>query len=381
MDNLTHSLVGLTIAKAGLERMSPYATTVCVVSANIADADFAYLLLGDRWTWLDHHRGVTHSIVGTVVIGLLIPMLAWAIERLVGIVSQRRPRIRFGGLLMVSMIAAATHPFLDWTNNYGIRPMLPWSGQWFYGDMVYIVDPYIWLLLGATAFLLTSQTKLKIAAWCFVAVSVTLVMAFAARPGVAESTPLRIALIIWIVVGGAIAVMRAYGVHQRMGASTAIVALAVLLVYWALLAVTHQIALANTYSVAENLAIARGEHLLRAAAMPNAATVFRWQSVAETDQALYKFTIGLRDSDKNETAGDVVRWPKPTGQKEILINLAREDRRARILLAFARFPIADTDGSNCVGHTLVQFADLRYTEPGRGRANFSGKIPVDSSSR
>src|SRR5580765_6509721 len=169
MDNLTHSLVGLTIAKAGLERLSPYATTVCVVSANIADADFAYLVFGDSWTWLNHHRGITHSIVGTVAIGLLIPMLACAIERLVGVISHRRSRIRFGGLLMASMIAAATHPFLDWTNNYGIRPLLPWSGQWFYGDLVYIVDPYIWLLLGATAFLLISQTKMKMAAWCLVA--------------------------------------------------------------------------------------------------------------------------------------------------------------------------------------------------------------------
>jgi inner membrane protein len=381
MDNVTHSLVGLTIAKAGLERVSPYATTVCVVSANIADADFAYLVFGDRWTWLDHHRGITHSIIGTVAIGLLIPILAWAIERLVSVISQRRSRIRFGGLLVASMIAAATHPFLDWTNNYGLRPFLPWSGQWIYGDLVYIVDPYIWLLLGATAFLLTSQTKLKIALWCLVAAGATLVMALAAHTGVPESTPLRIALIVWIVVGSAIAVMRAYGVHKRIGARAAIVALALLLGYWGLLEVTHRVALANAHAVADNLASRHGEHLLRAAAMPNAATAFRWQSVAETDQAFYKFTVGLKGSDESEMAGDVVRWPKPTGQKEILINLAKEDRRAQILLAFARFPIADTDGSNCVGQTLVQFADLRYTEPGRGRANFSVNIPVDCPSR
>src|SRR3954470_1501712 len=128
MDNLTHSLVGLTSAKAGLERLSPHATIVCVVSANIADADFLSLFFGDRWTLLQHHRGITHSIAGTIAIGFLIPIFAFAIERAVGAVRRRKPRIHFGGLLLASMLAAATHPVLDWTNNYGVRPLLPWSG-------------------------------------------------------------------------------------------------------------------------------------------------------------------------------------------------------------------------------------------------------------
>ena len=53
MDNLAHSLVGLTSAKAGLERLSPHATTICVISANAADADFLSLLFGDRWTYIE----------------------------------------------------------------------------------------------------------------------------------------------------------------------------------------------------------------------------------------------------------------------------------------------------------------------------------------
>src|ERR1043166_2546875 len=165
MDNLTHSLVGLTCAKAGLERLSPYATVVCVTSANIADADFLSLFFGDRWTLLQHHRGITHSIVGTIGIGFLIPILAFAIERAMNSARRRQPRILLRGLLLASMLAAATHPLLDWTNNYGVRPFLPWSARWFYGDLVYIVDPYIWLLLGVPAFLLTSNTRARSIAW------------------------------------------------------------------------------------------------------------------------------------------------------------------------------------------------------------------------
>src|SRR5437762_14183475 len=104
MDNLTHSLVGLTSAKAGLEKLSPYATTVCVISANAADADFVSLFLGDRWTLLDHHRGITHSIVGTIAIGILVPTVAFAIERISSRIRKRTPRIRLGGLLVASLI-------------------------------------------------------------------------------------------------------------------------------------------------------------------------------------------------------------------------------------------------------------------------------------
>src|SRR5205823_11340128 len=148
MDNLAHSLVGLTSAKAGLEKLSPYATTICVISANAADADFLSLLFGDRWTLLREHRGVTHSIVGTITIGILVPVLAYAIDRIVASIRKSALRIRFRGLLLASLVAAATHPLMDWTNNYGVRPLLPWSGRWFYGDLVFIVDPYIWLVLG-----------------------------------------------------------------------------------------------------------------------------------------------------------------------------------------------------------------------------------------
>ncbi len=46
MDNLTHSLVGFVIAKAGAERLSPWATTVCVLAANAPDIDVLTRLEG-----------------------------------------------------------------------------------------------------------------------------------------------------------------------------------------------------------------------------------------------------------------------------------------------------------------------------------------------
>src|SRR5215217_9713183 len=158
MDNLTHSLVGLTVAKAGLEELSPGATTLCVLAANAPDSDIVVLAFGDRWTLLHHHRGITHSIVGVIGLAVILPLIFYGVDRLWSHYKDQSPRTKFRGLLLASFIASATHPLLDWTNNYGIRFFLPWSQKWSYGDLVFIVDPYIWLILGGAVFLLTAKT-------------------------------------------------------------------------------------------------------------------------------------------------------------------------------------------------------------------------------
>jgi len=47
----------------------------------------------------------------------------------------------------IALIAMSTHPALDYLNSYGVRPLLPWSGEWFYGDALFIIDPYLDLIL------------------------------------------------------------------------------------------------------------------------------------------------------------------------------------------------------------------------------------------
>ena len=380
MDNLTHSLVGLTSAKAGLERLSPYATIVCVISANAADADFVSLFFGDRWTLLQHHRGITHSIVGTIGIGCLVPLLAFAIERIVTKARGRAARIRLRGLFAASMVAAITHPLMDWTNNYGVRPLLPWSSRWFYGDLVFIVDPYMWLVLGAAAFLLTGTTRLKTTGWAILGALTTLLIIAAARRGLDDNGALKIASGIWITGIILLIGVRLFQVNKKLGRSTAMVALAFVVIYWGGLAVMHRFAYANSVAFANDLAKQRGESLVRAVAMPTIATPFYWQSVAETDRAIYRFSVGVTDpaSQINPAAA---RFEKPTGPAVQLVATAAQDRRAQTLLAFARFPLASLADENCLGSTLVQFADLRYTEPGTGRGNFSVNIPVDCPTR
>ena len=53
-----------------------------------------------------------------------------------------------GQLLLLSSVAILSHPILDTLNTYGMRWLMPFSGRWFYGDTLFIVDPWLWLALG-----------------------------------------------------------------------------------------------------------------------------------------------------------------------------------------------------------------------------------------
>ena len=71
---------------------------------------------------------------------------------------------------------------------------------------------------------------------------------------------------------------------------------------------------------------------------------------AETDQAIYRYVVTTGTA---SAAGNFVRYRKPTGADAQLVSVAEYDRRAQVLLGFARFPLARVDGDNCVGQALV----------------------------
>ena len=259
MDNLTHSLVGLTAAKAGLERLSPGATAVCVLAANSPDCDVAILLFGDRWTYLHHHRGITHAIVGVAFLSLFLPLVFYGIDRLWARFRGQPAKTRLKGLIVASVLVTATHPLLDWTNNYGIRFFLPWSSKWSYGDLVYIIDPYIWLLLGGACFLLSAKTMGGKIIWGAVAAVLTGLVIFAPR---AAGLPFFFVQF-WVAAIVILIVLFVLGAGRRFGNKIAIVALAIVPCYWTFLAYAHSRALANGYYQATNVVQPSGEPIRR----------------------------------------------------------------------------------------------------------------------
>ena len=51
-------------------------------------------------------------------------------------------------LLALSVLALYSHLLLDFLNNYGVRVLAPLDWRWFYGDALFILDPWLWLTLG-----------------------------------------------------------------------------------------------------------------------------------------------------------------------------------------------------------------------------------------
>jgi inner membrane protein len=392
MDPFTHTLVGLTTAKAGLERITPLATTVCVLAANSPDSDIVVGLTTDRWNYLHHHRGITHSIVGVIALAVIVPTLVWLVERVWAKLRKRQAKSHYRGLLLASAIATATHPLMDWSNNYGIRPLLPWSGRWFYGDLIFIVDPFILLLVGGAAFLATRNRWPKIVLWALLGaafVTLSFIIGGVRDPNLVGANVARIVLLAGVIV---LVAVRVTGFARGREKIIAAAALTLVVLYWGGLALAHRRALNAADSVANQAASQFNERVLRVVAMPTLANPLRWFCVAETDRAIYRFAVRLGDPAsanslnvvdgyQTDAPEGVERYEKPTNQSAALATVASQDRRARILLDFARFPMAHVPEQDCVSQTIVQFSDLRYTKPGAGRGTFSLNVPVECASK
>jgi inner membrane protein len=373
LDNLTHTLVGLAAARAGLERFSPYATAVCVVAANLPDADIV-ALLGGQWFYLEHHRGITHSIAGTLALGVLLPVLFWLGERIFARLRGSEPRARLKGLLVCSLLLSASHPLLDWTNNYGVRPLLPWDGLRIYGDLVFILDPWLWLMLGGSVFLLAGSAKWRVRLWALLAIVLSAAILFLPlRAGMEIPFASRA---VWVAGVACVFVLRRLKVGEHWGAAIPAFALALVVAYWGTLALLHARAFSRAQEGAERLAGEKGEGVLKLAAMPTLADPLTWRCIAETERGMMMFDLSLKP-DGGAEVFNRFRIEKPEGEAEALAARAAEDPRARILLDFARFPAARVT-RDCAGETLVQFADLRFTVPGdytRG-GSFALEVPL-----
>ena len=62
MDNLTHTLAGVMLSRAGLNRVAPRATLVLALAANAPDIDIVTRGWGSL-AYLHHHRGLSHSLL------------------------------------------------------------------------------------------------------------------------------------------------------------------------------------------------------------------------------------------------------------------------------------------------------------------------------
>ncbi|HWM92069.1 MAG TPA: metal-dependent hydrolase [Thermoanaerobaculia bacterium] len=186
MDNLCHTLVGAALGEAGMKRRAgrasgkpiPLAMPALLIGANLPDVDILAYAWGQT-TALGFRRGWTHGVPALVLwpfilTGLLLAWDRWVRRRSRPEAEPARPR----ELLLLSTVAILTHPLLDWLNTYGLRWLMPFDGTWFYGDALFIVDPWIWLALSAGVVLSRLRRNSKSARWAVAAVCVYIVFSW-----------------------------------------------------------------------------------------------------------------------------------------------------------------------------------------------------------
>ena len=138
MDNLTHTLTGLMLSRAGLERLTPRASLILMLAANTPDIDVVSSFAGSA-AYLDWHRGPTHGLPMLPLMAVL-PVLAAGLWR-------RPAAFSWAKAYLLSALGLLSHLMLDWTNIYGIRLLSPISNEWFRLDITSVVDPWLWLVL------------------------------------------------------------------------------------------------------------------------------------------------------------------------------------------------------------------------------------------
>ena len=160
MDPIAHTLVGASLAQTGLRRTTPYGAAALIAGANLPDIDTLATFAGSDFS-LWFRRGWSHGVPALVLLPILLSGL------LVFLARRRAPKtpVRPGALLALSYFAVLTHPTLDWMNNYGVRWLMPIQERWFYGDTLFIVDLWIWTVLGGVVFLARERRVPSFAMW------------------------------------------------------------------------------------------------------------------------------------------------------------------------------------------------------------------------
>lgn len=316
MEPITHFLTGACLARSGFNRKTALATATTTLAAEAPDID----VLGsfkDPVFGFAHHRGFTHSFLGLILVEAVVVGLMYFIWR-VGGRKVKDPKLppRWGLLFLFSYVAGLTHILLDFTNNYGVRPLWPFSEKWYSWDIVFIVEPVILILLTAALIL----------PWFFTLINDEI---------------------------GA----RRKGPNGRLAATLALLGMVAL---WGVRDYEHRRAIsaleARLYNDSEPI---------RASAYPYWLNPFRWYGVVETRNFYAGMLIDSSIPDVDPDGKMRIRYKAEETPTSLA---AKQSYLGRVYLDWAKYPVTETEPveSTEPGY-IVRFRDLRFDYPDQAR--------------
>ena len=302
------------MGRAGLNRKTALATATLTLAAEAPDIDVVGQFR-DPVFGFAHHRGFTHSFAGIPLVAAAVVGIIYLVWRLRGR-KTNHPNLppRWGLLFLYGCLAGLSHILLDFTNNYGVRPLWPFSERWYSWDIVFIVEPVLLLLLigGLTLPSLFSLIHEEIGA-------------------------------------------RETGLKGRLAASVALIGVALT---WGVRDFEHRRALA-----ALEARLYQGAEPVRASAYPYWLNPFRWSGVVETENF---FAVMLVDSLSPEVDAEGRMTIKYKPEETPATMAAKRSYLGEVYLDWAKYPVTETEQlSPPQRGYVVRFYDLRYRYPGR----------------
>jgi inner membrane protein len=347
MDNVTHTLFALILARTSLGRAGRGTAPALVLASNAPDVDVV-AAAGGTLSYIQWHRGPTHGILGVIALGLLTAAIVTAGRRFWNRRNHReseRGDASFATLTAISMIGVLLHILMDLPTSYGTRMLSPFDWHWYTTDWLPIVDVYLMIALAAGLVLGRGSEATRRRA----AAAVLLFMA--ANYGVRAASHHRALKI----------APRLFGLllppcDQELTASV--------LAKWPRPAdVTRASDPAPSSAGGSGPQGSPRRCLREIAAMPDFRSPFRWQVIAQMSDFyelhdLDLFDSRFRDSPRTRDAfwRVSVRYPN---QWTPLVIKAATTRPGRVFLGFSRFPAARSILEHD-GFSTVRLTDMRF---------------------
>lgn len=328
MEPITHFLTGAVLARAGFNRKTALATATMTLAAEAPDLDILAQVRGPVFGFA-HHRGFTHSFIGLLLVSAFVVGVVYLIWRVRGrkIKDPKLPP-RWGLLFLFAYVAGLSHILLDFTNQYGVRPFWPFSERWYAWDIVFIIEPVLYILLLGALLLpaLFSLVNEEIGA---------------RRKGPQG----RLAAILALI-----GMMGFYGFRDYEHR-------------WAVSALQ-----ARLYQDADPI---------RVSAFPFWWNPFEWYGVVETRNFFATMRVDSLTPEVDPQGDMQIRY-KP--EETPVTIAAKKSYLGRVYLDWARYPLTETEqiDSPQPGY-IVRFQDLRFEYPGRASKVLQASVELDQN--
>ena len=320
MEPVTHALTSIALGRAGLNKVSRMATPMLLVSGLAADVDWATRLAGPS-AFLHGHRTATHSFVGIVVLITGVAAGFW-------IAGRKFPKfaVTIFHALLICIVGAGVHLFLDLLNGYGVKLLWPFNAKWYAWDIADSVDP--WIIFFLLAGLLLPELFHLI------------LEEIGSKP------------------------------RKRGRQRGAIVGLALGTLFIAGRATAHERAIALLDSREY-----RGQSPLMVAAFPRPSSPLIWSGVVETDNALVNVNVRLGPGSVFDPDVAEVHF-KP--EESLALKNAVKSATAMEFLSYSRFPLASVEPQG--DGFEVRLRDMRFASELPGRRGIIAVIHLNAQS-